>query len=43
MLAFSAIETSLLKKIVVPLFIVSFIFLALVPLIGVEVKGAKDG
>ena len=41
MLAFSAIETSLLKKIVVPLFIVSFIFLALVPLIGVEVKGAK--
>ncbi len=41
MLTFSAIETSLLKKIVVPLFIVSFIFLALVPLIGVEVKGAK--
>ena len=34
-------ETSLLKKIIIPLFIVSFVFLALVPLIGIEVKGAK--
>ena len=37
----SIIETSLLKKLIVPLFVVSFIFLALVPIIGVEVKGAK--
>ncbi len=41
MIVLSAVETSFLKKIVVPLFVVSFIFLALVPLIGVEVKGAK--
>ena len=37
----SAIETSLLKKLVIPLFVLSFIFLALVPIIGLEVKGAK--
>ena len=37
----SLLETSLLKKIIIPLFIVSFVFLALVPFIGVEVKGAK--
>ena len=37
----SIIDTSLLKKLIVPLFIISFIFLALVPIIGVEVKGAK--
>ena len=37
----SLLETSLLKKIIIPLFIVSFVFLALVPLIGIEVKGAK--
>ena len=30
-----------LKKIIMPLFIVSFIFLALVPFFGIEVKGAK--
>lgn len=41
MIIISVIETSFLKKIVVPLFIFSFIFLALVPIIGVEVKGAK--
>ena len=41
MILISIIETSLLKKFVVPLFIISFIFLALVPIIGVEVKGAK--
>ena len=37
----SVIETSLLKKLVMPLFILSFIFLALVPIIGIEIKGAK--
>ena len=37
----SAIDTLLLKKLVLPLFILSFIFLALVPIIGVEVKGAR--
>ena len=41
MFVISAIETSLLKKIVFPLFILSFLLLILVPIIGVEVKGAK--
>ena len=41
MFIISAIETSLLKKTVIPLFIIYFILLALVPIIGVEVKGAK--
>ena len=41
MILISIIETSLLKKFVIPLFILSFFFLALVPLIGIEVKGAK--
>jgi cell division protein FtsW len=37
----SAVDTSLLKKFVIPMFVLCFIFLALVPIIGVEVKGAK--
>jgi len=41
MLVISALETSLLKKIVIPLFIIFFLLLILVPIIGVEVKGAK--
>ena len=41
MILISIIDTSLLKKFVAPLFIFSFISLALVPIIGVEVKGAK--
>ncbi len=41
MFIISAIETSLLKKIVVPIFILSFLLLILVPIIGIEVKGAK--
>ena len=41
MFSISAIDTNILKKTVIPLFILSFIFLALVPIIGVEVKGAK--
>ena len=41
MVFISAIDTLLLKKLVIPLFIISFILLALVPIIGVEVKGAK--
>ena len=41
MLIISALETSVLRKIVVPLFIFSFLLLILVPIIGVEVKGAK--
>ena len=41
MILISIIETSLLKKIIFPLFIISFIFLALVPIFGIEVKGAK--
>ncbi len=41
MIFISVLETNLLKKFVIPLFILSFILLALVPMIGVEVKGAK--
>ncbi len=41
MFVISAIETSLLKRIAVPLFVISFLLLILVPIIGVEVKGAK--
>ena len=37
----STLETVFLKKFAVPLFIISLIFLILVPIIGVEVKGAK--
>ncbi len=41
MFLISAIETDMLKKMVIPLFIIFFILLILVPVIGVEVKGAK--
>ena len=41
MICISSVNTSFLKKIIIPIFIFSFIFLALVPFIGVEVKGAK--
>ncbi|GIR64157.1 MAG: cell division protein FtsW [Pseudomonadota bacterium] len=41
MICISSVNTSFLKKIIVPIFLFSFIFLALVPFIGVEVKGAK--
>ena len=41
MITISIIKTELLIKLVVPLFIISFIFLALFPVIGLEVNGAK--
>ena len=41
MVLISIIETSVLKKFIIPLFATSFILLSLVPIIGVEVKGAK--
>ena len=41
MLIISLINTELLIKLVFPIFLISFIFLAIVPIIGVEVKGAK--
>ena len=41
MFLISALETKVLKKIVIPLFIIFFILMILVPIIGVEVKGAK--
>ena len=41
MILISLIETNFLKKIIVPLFILSFILLGLVPILGLEVKGAK--
>ena len=41
MILISLIETNFLKKTIVPLFILSFILLGLVPILGLEVKGAK--
>ena len=41
MVTISAIKTELLLNLVVPLFSISFIMLALVPIVGVEVKGAQ--
>ena len=41
MILISFIDTSFLKKLVTPLFILSFVLLVLVPIVGVEVKGAK--
>ena len=41
MLIISLIKTELLIKLVLPIFIISFIFLAMVPIVGIEVKGAK--
>ena len=41
MILISFIETSLLKRLVIPLFIISFFLLLLVPFVGIEVKGAK--
>ncbi len=41
MFAISFIKISFLKKMIFPLFIFSFILLLLVPIIGLEVKGAK--
>ncbi len=41
MLMISIIKTELLIKLVLPVFFISFIFLAAVPIIGIEVKGAK--
>ena len=41
MITISVIKTEMLIKSAIPLFITSFIFLALVPIIGIEVNGAK--
>ena len=41
MIIISAINTQLLIKLTVPLFLLSLTFLTLVPIIGVEVAGAK--
>ena len=41
MVLISILKTKILVKSVFPLFLISFIFLALVPIVGVEVKGAK--
>ncbi len=41
MFIISALETSFLKKFIIPFFVLSFFLLVLVPVIGVEVKGAK--
>ena len=41
MLVISFIELNLLKKIIIPFFLIFLVLLFLVPVIGVEVKGAK--
>lgn len=41
MFIISALETSLLKKTIFPFFIIFFFLLILVPIVGIEVKGAK--
>ncbi len=41
MITISLIKTELLIKLVIPIFIISLIFLLMVPIFGVEVKGAK--
>ena len=41
MMFISIIETSLFNKIIIPLFIIFFILLFMVPFVGIEVKGAK--
>ncbi len=41
MMIISMMENQVFKKLITPLFMISFIFLALVPIIGIEVKGAK--
>ncbi len=41
MIIISMLNTSFLKKIIIPLFTISLISLALVPIFGIEVKGAK--
>ncbi len=41
MIMISAVKTEIFVKFVFPLFLISFILLALVPIIGIEVKGAK--
>ena len=41
MILISAIKTEIFIRSIIPLFIITFLFLALVPIIGVEVKGAK--
>ena len=41
MIFISLLETNIFKKIIIPSFVLSFVFLALVPIVGIEVKGAK--
>jgi cell division protein FtsW len=41
MFVVSFLETNLLKKIIIPCFIILFALLILVPIIGIEVKGSK--
>ena len=41
MIIISLIKSEILIKLVLPIFIVSYVLLALVPIIGIEVKGAK--
>ena len=41
MLVISYVKISFLKKAILPIFVISLLLLFLVPLVGVEIKGAK--
>ncbi len=41
MILISIIKTELLIKLIIPIFSISFVFLAIVPIFGIEIKGAK--
>ena len=41
MILISLIKTDVLIKLIVPIFSISFVFLAIVPIFGIEIKGAK--
>ena len=41
MILISAIKTEIIVHLVLPIFLITFFLLAIVPIVGVEVKGAK--
>ena len=41
MILISIIKTEVLIKLIIPIFSISFVFLAIVPIFGIEIKGAK--
>ena len=41
MMTISLLNTNLLNKVLLPIFLIFFITMVLVPILGIEVKGAK--